>query len=252
MAVQAEVINNRDLATARETSRRREHLFYTGMTLAFVITVFAGFSRTYFLRGYFQTTPLLPLLHLHGIVFSSWLVLSLVQTTLVATNRTRIHRRLGIAGAVIATLMVVIGSVTAIIRAKIIDVPPGSPPPLVFLTIPLGDMLVFAILVGLGFYFRRRPDVHKRLMLLSTIAILPAAVARLPFDFIMQTGPLAFFGLSDLFIVPLLIFDIITRGRPHRATVLGGALIVISHPLRLIVGGTQAWLAFAEWITQWS
>lgn len=246
MAAHAEIINTRN------QSRRYERLFYTGMTLAFVITVFAGFARTYYLRAHFEPRPLIPLLHLHGFVFTSWLVLFLTQTTLVATNRTRIHRRLGIAGAVIATLMVVVGVTTAIIRAKVIDVPPGSPSPLVFLTIPLGDMLMFAIIVGAGFYFRRRADVHKRLMLLATISILPAAVARLPFAFIQQFGPVAFFGLSDLFIVPLLLYDFATRGRPHRATVLGGSLIVLSHPLRLIIGNTHAWLVFATWLTHWS
>ncbi len=238
--------------SAREKARRRERLFFTGMSVAFVITVFAGFSRTYFLRPYFDARPLLPLLHLHGIVFSAWLALLLTQTTLVAANQTRIHRKLGIFGAILALTMVILGSVTAIIRAKVVEVPPGAPPPLVFLTIPLGDMLVFAILVGSAFYFRRRPDVHKRLILLSTIAILPAATARLPLDFIQQMGPLAFFGLADLFIVPCLIYDFITRGRPHRATVLGGALIVVSHPLRLVIGNTAAWMAFATWITQWS
>lgn len=236
----------------RSQIRRRERLFYTGMALALVITVFAGFSRTYYLRPHFDPRPLIPLLHLHGFVFSSWLALFIVQTSLVAANKTRIHRRLGIAGAVIAVLMVIIGTTTAIIRAKVVEVPPGSPSPLAFLTIPLGDMLVFAILVGAAFYFRRKADVHKRLMLLATIAILPAAVARLPFAFILEWGPLAFFGLSDLFIVPVLIYDIFTRGRPHRATVLAGLFIVLSHPLRLIIGNTHAWLTFAAWITQWS
>ncbi len=152
----------------------------------------------------------------------------------------------------IATLMVIIGTTTAIIRARIIDVPPGSPSPLVFLTIPLGDMLVFAIIVGAAFYYRRRPEAHKRLMLLATIAILPAAVVRLPFAFIQQFGPLAFFGLSDLFIVPILLYDLATRGRPHRATVLAGSLIVISHPLRLLIGNTKAWLVLATWLTHWN
>lgn len=248
MAAHAEIIDKRD----RDQSRRRERVFYTGMSVAFVITVFAGFSRTYFLRPFFETRALIPLLHLHGFVFTSWLALFLTQTTLVAARRTNIHRRLGIAGAVIAVLMIVIGTTTAIIRAKVVDVPPGSPSPLAFLTIPLGDMLVFAIMVGSAFYFRRRTDVHKRLMLLATISILPAAVARLPFAFIQQVGPLAFFGLSDLFIVPLLLYDFVTRGRPHRATVLGGALIVLSHPLRLVIGNTHAWIAFATWLTQWS
>jgi hypothetical protein len=245
MAAHAETIN-----TQRQ-SKSRERLFYIGMVTAIVITVFAGFSRTFYLRPYFQTQSLIPLLILHGGVFSSWIVLLVTQTTLVAAKRTRTHMRLGIAGGVLASLMVVIGTVTAIVRAKGPSPVPGVNP-LSFLTIPLGDMLLFAILVGAAFYFRRRADMHKRLILLATIAILPAAVARLPFAFIQQYGPLAFFGLSDLFIVPCLIYDIVTRGRPHRATVLGGALIVISHPLRLVIGSTHAWLVFATWLTHWS
>lgn len=246
MAVYSEVINQ------REQSRRRERVFYIGMAVALVLTVFSGFSRTFYLRPYFDARPLIPLLIVHGVVFTGWLALLVIQTTLVATKRIRTHMRLGIAGMVLAGLMILIGSFTAIVRAKLIVVPPGAGSPLAFLTIPLGDMLVFAILVGSAFYFRRRVDTHKRLMLLATIGILPAAVARLPFAFIQQYGPLAFFGLTDLFIVPCLIYDLITRGRPHRATILGGALIVLSQPLRLVIGGTNAWMAFATWLTQWS
>lgn len=72
MAVHAEAINQRAHSSEREKSRRRERMFYTGMSIAFLITVVAGFSRTYFLRPYFNTQPLIPLLHLHGIIFSAW------------------------------------------------------------------------------------------------------------------------------------------------------------------------------------
>jgi hypothetical protein len=240
------------LGHAGAAGRRRERVFYTGMAVAAVVAVFAGFARTYYLRPYFGTPPLTPLLHLHGVVFTSWLVLFVVQTTLVAARRVNVHRRLGVAGALVAAMMVVIGTLTAIVRARVVEVPPGAPSPLVFLTIPLGDMLVFACLVGAGFYYRRRGDVHKRLMLLATIAILPAATARLPFAFIQQVGPLAFFGLADLFIVPCVVYDLLTRGRVHRATAWGGLLIVASQPLRLLIGGTHAWLAFADWLTRWA
>ena len=235
--------------SAAIANRRRERLFYTGMSVAFLFIVFAGFARTYYLRPYFGTPQLTPLLHLHGLIFTSWIVLLLAQTVLVAAKRTAIHRRLGWAGAALALLMILVGTTTAVVRAKLVEVPPGSPSPLAFLTIPLGDMLVFALLIGAGFYYRRRPDVHKRLMLLATIAILPAAVARLPFDFIQQVGPLAFFGLPDLFVLVVLLYDLLTRGRPHRATVWGGLLLIVSHPLRLVVGNTQAWLSFATWLT---
>lgn len=245
MAVYSEVVN------AQRQSKTREHIFYVCMAVAIVLTVFVGFSRTFYLRPYFQTQSLITLLIVHGIVFSSWIALMIIQTTLVATRRIRTHMRLGIAGGVVAVLMVLVGTLTAIVRAKGPSPIPGVSS-LTFLTIPLGDMLVFAILVGFAFYFRRRADTHKRLMLLASIAILPAAVARFPIRFIETGGPFVFFGLSDLFIVPCLIFDFVTRGRPHRATVLGGALIVLSHPFRLVIGSTHAWLAFATWITQWS
>jgi hypothetical protein len=230
--------------------RRREHLFFLGMAIAVVVTVFAGFAPTYFLKWLYSPPPLIPLLHLHGLVFSSWIALLFAQTSLVAANRIGVHRRLGMAGVIIAPLMVVVGTLTAIIRATQGAAPPGGPPPLVFLAIPLTDMVVFSVLVGSGFYFRRRPDIHKRLMLLATISILAAAIARLPFE-LLKAGPPAFFGLTDLFIVAVVAYDLITRRRIHPATALGGLLIIASQPLRLMLSGTSAWMSFATWLTQW-
>jgi len=245
MAVYSEVIGTQQQAKARE------RMFYSGMAIAILLTIFVGFSRTFYLRPYFYSERLIPLLILHGVVFTSWILLFVTQTTLVATRRTRIHMKLGVAGGVIAALMIIIGSVTAIVRAR------GASPlpninPLSFLTIPLGDMLVFGILVGAAFYFRRKLDTHKRLMLLASIALLPAGIARWPVGFIEKGGPLAFYGLADLFIVPCLIYDVVTRGRPHRATMIGGTLIVVTQPLRLMIGGTHAWLSFATWLTHWT
>jgi hypothetical protein len=98
-----------------------------------------------------------------------------------------------------------------------------------------GDMLVFAALARTGLHYRRRPDVHKRLMTLATIALLAAPIARLPLPFVR--GPLANFGLADLFIVACLVCDLVTRGRIHHATLLGGLAVVASQPLRLMVLG---------------
>lgn len=236
----------------RERARFRERAFYTTMSGVFLILVFVGFSRTFFLRPYFQTQPLIRLLILHGVLFSSWIALFLIQTTLVASKRTRVHRKLGVAGGVLATLMVIVGTVTGIVRAKTVVPPPGFSSGLIFLTIPLGDVLVFAILVGAALYYRNRVDIHKRLMTMATITLMPAAVSRLPIAFFEQGGPWVFFGISDLLILPLLIYDIATLGRPHRATVIGAAILVISHPLRIIIGNTHAWISFATWLTHWT
>jgi len=116
----------------------------------------------------------------------------------------------------------------------------------VFLAIPLGDIAVFASLVGAALYLRRRSQTHKRLMLLGTIALLTPALARMPS--IGSGGPLAFFGATDLFVVACLAYDRLAHGRVHRAFLWGGLFFILSQPLRLAIGGTGAWRAFAEWV----
>jgi hypothetical protein len=228
---------------------RRTRRFYVGMAIAFAITVFAGFSRSYFLKAWYGTPELSRLLHVHGLVFTTWVLFFLAQTTLVATGRTYLHRRMGIAGAVLAALVVIVGTTVAILRAKTGTSPIPGVPPLGFLSIPFFDMVVFAILVGTALYFRRRLEAHKRLMTLSMIALLAAPIARMSF-LPLPPGPPTFFGLADLFIVAMLVYDLSTRGRVHPATIWGGLLIVASQPLRLMIAGTPAWLAFAGWLTR--
>jgi hypothetical protein len=237
------------VSTAAVTTRRRTRRFYVGMALAIAVTVFAGFSRTYFLKAFYGTPELSLLLHLHGVVFTTWVLFFLAQTTLVAAGRTYLHRRMGIAGAVLAAVVVVLGTTTAILRVKGGAAPIPGVPGLSFLAIPLFDMLVFAILVGSALYLRRRLEAHKRLMTLAMIALTSAPIARLHFP-MLPPGPATFFGLTDLFIVVMLVYDLLTRGRPHPATIWGGLLIVASQPLRLMISGTPAWLAFAGWLTR--
>src|SRR6266700_7111740 len=98
-------------AHAATISRQRDRMFYVGIAALSAAIVFTGFSRTYYLRGVFGRPEIGLLRHLHGFLFTSWLVLLLVQVSLVAAKRTDIHRRLGVAGGVLAALMVVVGTV---------------------------------------------------------------------------------------------------------------------------------------------
>ena len=229
------------------TIARGRRRFYVGIALAIALTVFAGFAPTYYLRAYYQSTPLGGLRHLHGVVFTAWVLLFLAQSTLISAGRVGLHRRLGVAGAVVAALMVVVGTTTAIVQASEGRSPLGVPP-LSFLAVPFFDMVVFTGLVAMGLWHRRRADVHKRLLTLGTISLLAAPIARLPFGAAVVGLP-GVFALADLFIVACIAYDLATLRRVHPATMWGGLAIVASQPLRLVISGTGVWLGFAGWIT---
>jgi hypothetical protein len=223
----------------------KDRRLYIWFAVFMPIIVLAGFARSYYLKGFFGF-PALPslLVHLHGIVMTSWVVLFVTQVTLVATGRTRTHQRLGVFGAILAALIVIVGVLTAINGAARGATP--GPPALQFLAIPLFDMLVFAILVGTALYSRRRRlDIHKRLMLLAAVNLLDPAIARIPLHFIETGGPLAFFGLTDLCLLACVGFDTIKNRRLHPAFLWGTLLIIASQPLRLMLSGTDTWLRFA-------
>ena len=226
----------------------RDHKLYTWFAIVMPLLVLLGFARTYYLKGVFNG-PTLPslLVHVHGAVMTSWVVLFVVQVMLVASRRTKVHQRLGLIGSVLALLVALIGTTTALIAAARDSASQGATA-LQFLVIPLGDMLLFAIFVGAALYCRRRLDIHKRLMLLAAVVLLPAAVSRIPLNFIATGGPLAFFGLTDLFLVAFVLFDTIRHRRLHPVFLWGTLVFIVSQPLRILLAGTNVWIHFAAWL----
>ncbi|HJV88664.1 MAG TPA: hypothetical protein VJ623_00035 [Holophagaceae bacterium] len=230
--------------TARPGVDRR---FYTAMGLLAAAIILLGFGRTYYLKAAFGTPGLTPLVHLHGLVMTTWFLLFIVQAKLVADRRVDLHRKLGMVGALVALAVLVVGPWTAITAARLGHAPPG-PPPLVFLVVPIGDMVVFATLVGAGLWYRSRPDVHRRLMLLSCIGMLTAAIARIPLDVVAKAGVPLYFGLTDLFVLGCLFYDRVKTGRFHPAFVAGSVFVILSHPARLMFAGTALWMKWAHWM----
>ncbi len=228
--------------------RRRDRWFFTGMALAVLLTVLAGFARTYYLGRFFGAEPISGLVHVHGVVFTLWVLLFVSQTSLIAAGRTDIHRRLGAAGAVLAGLMLVVGYLTAIEAARLGVTPPGGPPPLNFLSVPLGTLSAFVILVAAGLYQRRRSETHKRLMLLATIALLAPALARFR-TLDLPGGPPMAIGGTCLFVLACMAYDRAAHGRVHPAFLWGGLLLMISLPLRFAIGRTDTWRSIAVWLT---
>ena len=185
-------------------------------------------------------------------------MLFVAQTALISARRPSWHRRLGLAGMGLAGVMLIVGTAVAIAAARhppARGVAAGLPPPLVFLLIPLTDLAAFAVLAGSGLYNRRKPASHKRLMLLATIAILPAALGRMVFpggvlDVLhLPVGPLTLTGLTAVFVGACAIYDRLSHGRVHSATIWGGAFLLAAQVLRLFVAGTAAWPTIARWLT---
>src|SRR2546423_7759777 len=162
----------------RLPGRRYDHVFFTGMALLILATVFVGFARTYYLAGVFRASLPSPI-HVHGAAFSCWILLLIAQTTLVSAGRVDIHRKLGIAGFLLACVMVVLGvwaGTNSLARAF----GGGGNDPLFFYIIPITDMLIFATLVAFAYSERRDSAVHKRLIVIATTALMIAADARWP------------------------------------------------------------------------
>ena len=221
--------------------------FFSGTALLQVALIVWGFTPTYFLRSASELPSLGPLIQVHGALFTTWLVLLIAQTSLVAARRTPVHRRLGAGGGVLATAMVVAGYLAAIDATRRGSTLPGMMP-LAFLIIPILSIVTFAILASAALTLRRRPDYHKRLIMLATTGgLMGAGVARIPA--LAPLGPLGFLGVPDLFAVALAGYDLATLRRIHPATLAGAGLIVASQAIQLTAANSSIWLAIAGFLT---
>lgn len=179
---------------------------------------------------------------MHGLVFTSWLVLLLIQSALVAAHRVDLHKRLGIGAAVLAAVMIGLGLVTAVESARRGVASPGLEP-LVFMVFPVGAVVMFAGFIGAALWKRRQPEIHRRLILLGTVSIMTPAIARLSF---VGRNPVLALALSLILVVAGMVHDWKTRRRIHPLYIWGGLFILLSGPLRSGIGHTAAWQSFAR------
>lgn len=239
----------RPASVARPASRgapRDDALFLVLAAVALVV-VFLGFGLEFIGGSPRPTRPLTPLVVTHAIAFAGWVVLFGVQTSLVATSRTAVHQRLGVAAAGLAVVILALGLATSIHGARTGWAPIPGVDPLIFLSISFHDLVAFAVLAGAGLYWRRRPDVHKRFMWLATATLTYPAVTRIPH--VRGHTPLIF-GVFAAMLLIAPVTEWVTRGRVHRVSAYGGAALFLSLPLRLIIGRTAWWHAFAAWLTR--
>lgn len=240
---------------SRQT-HQSESWFYVIMAIIALAIAIAGFGPAAVATGS-RRAPLTWALVSHGAIFGAWLGLFLTQTILIRKRKLSLHRRLGYLGALLALLMVVSGYITAIAMARrgydlSGDLIRGKSDPLELLVFQLGDLLSFSILVGLAIWYRTTPAVHKRLMLLATIAsLMPAALTH-----IIGHSPVLREITAPIILIPLFIllfagafYDRLSRGRIHPVSLwVALALFVWANLRAVAIGPSDTWHNFAEWL----
>jgi hypothetical protein len=177
---------------------------------------------------------------------SSWCLLFGAQTYLVATHRVRVHRRLGILGAVLAFLVVAVGAY-ATVAATAREVRDHVVHRFHFLFgLNLVNLPAFALLVGAALVLRSRSDFHKRLMLLATVTMLAPAVARIVLLYTHDglTQILAF----DFCILACIAVDTVVHRRLHPAFGWGATFVLGAFNLTFLALSAKWWLPFVEWV----
>lgn len=234
---------------ARSSMMTAERRFFAGMTIVMVATIIIGFLPSYYMRGMIDPghplAPMTPLVHLHGGLFTAWMLLFLIQVLLVSGDRRDIHRKLGIVAFALLPLMIAVGTLAGLYQVARASGPPIIPP-LSWLSVPLLSVPVFTLLIGLALIKRREAASHKRYMVIAMIEMTSPGLGRIPWPPFIP-GPVALFGIGDLFLVALIAWDIRSTGRVNAATAIGGTALIASQVLRIAIWETVPWLGFARW-----
>ncbi len=211
--------------------------FFVWMAGLLLLINLVGFSPSFFLKE-FLGTPELPLrTHIHGGIFTSWFVLFFVQTALISRGNFKFHRRVGTVGALLAVVMVTSGLIMIYVGAMVYHDPDSGVSLEMTTTFVWGNLVLlsaFAIFASLGISFRRRPEAHKRLMLLASLSMMGQSLGRIGKFPLLQLVEPAFlneviFGLGGLFLLllTLVVFDLLIRRRPHPVSLSGAPLLLV-------------------------
>lgn len=214
--------------------------FYFSMSLLAVALVGLGFGQTVNANLLHPEVPRPFILWIHAAAFTAWVLFFVVQSALVRTHNVRVHRSLGWFGAALGTFMVPLGIATAIImrRFEVSQLHQVGTEP--FLSIPFTDMVCFATCFALAVYWRRKPELHRRLIFIATCILLAAAFGRFPF---FKTH-MAFYAGVDAVILLGVLRDLLVNRRIHTVyrIALPAVIVIQAIALYLFLGSPAWWV----------
>jgi hypothetical protein len=238
------------------STRARTHRLHLGMAIACAAIAFGGFAPTYWVPVLSGRPAVAPIVHLHGLLFSTWVLFFVLQSWLAASGRVARHRSLGLLGIALATAMLIIGFAAQAHSLRLGIAAGLEEENRAFSIVPITFVLFFAGSVAFAIANIARPEVHRRLMLVATTAILPPAIARV---FALATSvplvaghpPPLVFSLApsfaaNLVLLAAMIFDRRINGRWSRTYLASGACLLLLEIVRIPVARTAAWHAVTD------
>jgi hypothetical protein len=253
-----------DATIGGSASKVSSRWFYAWMAATCMAVAFVGFAPTYFVplvQGQFAAPPII---HIHGLIFFGWTVLFCTQAWLVASGRVLAHREWGLLGVAWATAMLFVVFAAVVSRIHLLSEAGYRTEQLSFSWIQIGGILFFATIFTLAIVNVKRSETHKRLMLLGTVSLLQAPVARWFVIFLAPPVPPGEVGpppplfvaippglVADLLLVVAIVHDWRTRGKPHPVYIFGGIALLVIQLTTPLIGNTEAWRGVAAWIGTW-
>lgn len=250
--------------TRREAKRSR---FFVWISALFLLIAVGGFVPTYWAQlptGTFEGTPLM---HLHAALFTAWPLLLLSQAVLISRGGLKYHKAWGLAGISLASMMFLVGVATAVVPLQDRLAAGVGDPARSFVIVPLASVTVF-----FGFFIAavaniNRPEWHKRFIVIATSSVLVAPTARFFFLAANGVGPglrpgnlppapvvasLRPIMVLDLILIAAMLIDRRREGKVHPAWLWGLGILIPVQLLRDPIAHTPAWLAFADWIANFT
>jgi FtsH-binding integral membrane protein len=214
--------------------------FYFSMSLVLAAIVVAGFRRTVNDNLFHPAVPRPFILWIHGAAFASWVGFFIFQSTLVRVHKVSWHRFFGWFGVGLASVMVPLGVTTSIIMARfdMVQLHQDERDAHAFLSIPFYDMIAFGVLIALAIYWRRRPELHRRLIFVATCGLMDAPIAR--FDYMFDHN--LFFPCLDLLIMFGVVRDLLVERRVHKVYLYALPLLIVGQSFAVYIWrGDPSW-----------
>jgi len=225
-----------------------DRIFYPIMCLLVLVTIWLGFAKTYYAAGLVRAHLPSPVIHVHAVVFTLWLLTLVTQISLVSARKVKLHMAVGLWGFSLAIVMVIVGVASGINALRRDMSPPLSGlSPLTFFAVPMFTIALFAAMAAWSYSMRRRPDYHKRLMMAANIVLLSPAIGRFPYT-LTPMGPTVQNLIQFAFLAVMVGYDLVVLKKVHRATWQGALVVVVVTLAMVPIGMTPLWQHFAQWL----